>query len=108
MIVWNPLKIGVRIRFYRHLIRLSQEEAAEKAGVGFRTYADAERGVSANLRVPTLVSICTALNVTPNDILLSPGALPEIQETFDRIYAMNETQYYLTARYVQDIVEVVR
>ena len=48
---------------------LTQAEVAEIAGLSDRTYADIERGCS-NMRAETLISICNALKITPNDILI--------------------------------------
>lgn len=42
---------------------------AERADISDRTYADIERG-SANMRTETLVNICKALNITPNELLV--------------------------------------
>lgn len=48
---------------------MSRLEVAEKAELSDRTYADIERG-STNMRVETLLKICNALGITPNDILV--------------------------------------
>ncbi|MBR1731666.1 MAG: helix-turn-helix transcriptional regulator [Ruminococcus sp.] len=53
---------------------LTQAEVAELANISDRTYADIERG-STNLRVITLVSICSALKTTPNDLLVEDDIL---------------------------------
>ena len=47
---------------------MTQEEVAEKAGLSGRTYADIERG-SVNMRIETILRICSALHITPDDIL---------------------------------------
>ena len=46
---------------------LSRDEVAEGAKISTRTYTDIERG--ANMKADTLLHICQALNITPNDIL---------------------------------------
>ena len=43
-------------------------ELAEAAGLSDRTYADIERG-TVNMRIETLLKICEALHITPDDIL---------------------------------------
>lgn len=49
---------------------MSRLEVAEKANFSDRTYADIERG-SVNMRIETILRICDALNITPNDIFVS-------------------------------------
>ncbi|MBR6620694.1 MAG: helix-turn-helix transcriptional regulator [Clostridia bacterium] len=47
---------------------MSRLEVAEKAELSDRAYADIERGC-VNMRLETLLRICNALSITPNDIL---------------------------------------
>ncbi|MDD7036172.1 MAG: helix-turn-helix transcriptional regulator [Firmicutes bacterium] len=68
MLILDQIKIGGKLLEYRNKSGLSQAEAAERAGISDRTYADAERGTS-NMRMDTLLKICRAFNITPNDIL---------------------------------------
>lgn len=64
----NDLKaIGSKLYGFRKAAGLTQEEAAEKAKVSIRTYADIERG-SVNMRVLTLLRICKAFHITPDDL----------------------------------------
>ena len=57
---------------------MSRAQVAEKAELSDRTYADIERG-STNMRLETLLKICDALNITPNDILVIDNSV-EITE----------------------------
>ena len=41
---------------------------AEAAGLSDRTYADIERG-SVNMRIETILRICSVLHITPDEIL---------------------------------------
>lgn len=68
MLIFDMRKIGNKILNFRKAIGLTQAETAEKAGLADRTYADIERG-NVNMRIETLLKICTALGVTPDDIL---------------------------------------
>lgn len=68
MLVFDLRAIGNNLLEYRKRAGLTQYEAAEAAGVSGRTYADIERG-TVNMRVETLLRICEALRITPNDIL---------------------------------------
>ncbi len=70
MLVLNLTDIGNKLYKIRKSKGLTQAEVAEKADFSDRTYADIERG-STNMRIETLLKICEALNVTPNDILVT-------------------------------------
>ena len=47
---------------------MTQVEVAEAAGLSNRTYADIERG-TVNMRIETILKICDALHITPDEIL---------------------------------------
>lgn len=68
MLIFDFHAIGNKLLYIRKNIGLTQAEVAEAAGLSDRTYADIERG-TANMRVETLLRICRALHVTPNEIL---------------------------------------
>ncbi len=68
MLLFDLRTIGNNLLEYRKKAGMTQYEAAEAAGVSGRTYADIERG-TVNMRVETLLRICEALRITPNDIL---------------------------------------
>ena len=68
MLIRDLKVIGNKLYEIRSQKLMSREEVAEKAGVSDRTYADIERG-SVNMRVETLLKICAALHIAPNDIM---------------------------------------
>lgn len=70
--------IGNNLYKVRKAKGLTQAEVAEKAELSDRSYADIERG-SVTMRVDSLLKICMALNITPNDILVSDNII-EITE----------------------------
>lgn len=70
MLVSDLKIIGNKLYEIRNKKVMSRAEVAEKAELSDRTYADIERG-STNMRVETLLKICNALNITPNDILVT-------------------------------------
>ncbi len=70
MLITDLNSIGFNLYKYRKGIGLTQAEVAEKAEISDRTYADIERG-NVNLRIETLLKICKALDITPNDVLVS-------------------------------------
>ena len=78
MLILDIRTIGNKLLAIRKKTGLTQAEVAEIAGLSDRTYADIERG-SVTMRVDSLLKICTALNITPNDILVSDNVI-EITE----------------------------
>lgn len=68
MLIKSFDEIGEALYAIRKGKGLTQAQVAEKAELSDRTYADIERG-SVNMRLETLLKICEALNITPNDIL---------------------------------------
>lgn len=69
MLVLDLHDIGNNLYKVRKSRGLTQAEVAEKAELSDRTYADIERG-SVTMRVDSLLKICIALNITPNDIFV--------------------------------------
>ncbi len=70
MLIFDLKVIGNRLYDIRNKKLMSRVEVAENAELSDRTYADIERG-STNMRIETLLKICEALNITPNDILVT-------------------------------------
>lgn len=68
MLLFDARKIGNRLLAIRKKMGLTQVEVAEAAGLSGRTYADIERG-TVNMRVETVLRICGALHITPDEIL---------------------------------------
>lgn len=69
MLVLDLHTIGNNLYKVRKAKGLTQAEVAEKAELSDRTYADIERG-NVTMRVDSLLKICNALHITPNDILV--------------------------------------
>lgn len=68
MLIFDFATIGNKLFSFRKRAGMTQAEVAEAAGISDRTYADIERG-AVNMRVETLLRICTVLKITPNEIL---------------------------------------
>lgn len=68
MLIFDSHKIGGKLLEIRRNMGLTQSEAAERAGIADRTYADIERG-SVNMRVDTVLKICAVFGITPDEIL---------------------------------------
>ncbi len=67
MLIRDMSEIGNRLLAIRKKAGLTQTEVAEIAGLSDRTYADIERG-SVNMRTETLLRICEALQITPDEL----------------------------------------
>ena len=61
-------EIGNKLFTIRKRAGMTQAEVAEAAGLSDRTYADIERG-TVNMRIETVLRICTVLHITPDEIL---------------------------------------
>lgn len=86
MLIFDFHAIGNKLLQIRKNAGLTQAEVAEAAGLSDRTYADIERG-TVNMRMETLLHICSALHITPNDILTEddPQQKPNAQELFTQL-----------------------
>lgn len=70
MLLFDFRVIGSKLYKIRTKKFMTRAEVAEKANLSDRTYADIERG-TVNMRVETILRVCDALSITPNDILVS-------------------------------------
>jgi transcriptional regulator with XRE-family HTH domain len=90
MFVLDLHSIGNKLFVIRKKKGLTQAEVAEKADLSDRAYADIERG-SVTMRIDTLLKICSALHVTPNDILVEQSekiiSEHDIAKTFENCSA---------------------
>ena len=68
MLLLDTREIGNKVLAIRKKYGMTQNEVAEAAGLSNRTYADIERG-SVKMRVDTVLHICNALHITPDEIL---------------------------------------
>ncbi len=68
MLIFDLRTIGQKLLRYRKAAGMTQEELAEAANLSPRAYADIERG-SVGARLESLLKICAALRITPDDVL---------------------------------------
>ena len=68
MLISDLQTVGNKLLAIRKKRGLTQAETAEAAGLSDRNYADIERG-TVNMRIETLIRICRALGITPDEIL---------------------------------------
>ena len=80
MLISERRSVGNRLLSLRKKRGLTQAETAEAAGLSERAYAEIERG-SVNMRVDTMLRICCALSITPDDIFTDESSsLNALQE----------------------------
>ena len=86
MLIFDFTAIGTKLYSFRKRMGLTQAEVAEAAGLSDRTYADIERG-SVNMRIETILHICDALHITPDEILTEndPSCVSKEDELWARL-----------------------
>ena len=90
MLIYDFREIGNKLLAIRKRLGMTQAEVAEAAGLSGRTYADIERG-TVNMRIETILHICDALHITPDEIFTEEARLPLRQsELFERLSACSE------------------
>ena len=62
------LVLSQNTKFARVCSGLTQEQLAEKSSISLNFLKDIESGRS-GIRLPTLISLCKSLDITPNDLL---------------------------------------
>lgn len=90
MLIFDLNKIGNKLLAFRKRMGMTQAEVAEAADLSDRTYADIERGM-VNMRIETILRICQALSITPDEILTeeSPSPAAQQQELMNRLSSCN-------------------
>jgi transcriptional regulator with XRE-family HTH domain len=110
MLVLDMREIGNKLLTIRKRMGMTQVEVAEAAGLSSRTYADIERG-TVNMRVETILRICDALHITPDEVLTKSECelTAQQEEIFSRLNACSpkdrETALRLLSVYLQSLSE---
>lgn len=108
MLVFDFQKIGGKLLAVRKRLGMTQMEVAEAAGMSDRAYADIERGL-VNMRVETILRICRALHISPDEVLTEDAPVLEQRqsELMERLEACSsrekETALPLLAVYFQSL-----
>ncbi|MBO5796994.1 MAG: helix-turn-helix transcriptional regulator [Clostridia bacterium] len=98
MIVHDLQQIGNKLYEVRRRRGLSRLEVAEYAGLSDRTYADIERG-SVNMRIKTLLNICQALSITPDELLTETPPVPlDTEALHKRLAACSDKEQQTTMK----------
>ena len=79
MLIFDFHIIGNKLLAIRKRLGLTQAEVAEAAGLSDRTYADMERG-TVNMRIETILRICSVLHITPDEILTESNSAIAVQQ----------------------------
>lgn len=90
MLLLDMREVGNKLLIIRKRAGMTQAEVAEIAGLSSRTYADIERG-TVNMRVETILHICEALHITPDEILTKSNEEISIyeEEILERLNSCN-------------------
>lgn len=108
MLIYDFRRIGSKLLAIRKRAGLTQMEVAEAAGLSDRTYADIERG-SVNMRIETILHICDALHITPDEIFTQEDPTLSVRqaELINRLNACSpkdkETALRLLEIYLQSL-----
>ena len=108
MLLLDTREIGNKLLAIRKKYGMTQNEVAEASGLSYRTYADIERG-SVKMRVDTIIHICNALHITPDEILTvrTNDVTEQQEELFARLNACSpqnkETALKLLSVYLKSL-----
>ncbi|MBE6802695.1 MAG: helix-turn-helix transcriptional regulator [Ruminococcaceae bacterium] len=108
MLVFDMRTIGNKLLAVRKKMGLTQADVAEMAGLSDRTYADIERG-TVNMRTETVLKICEALHITPDEIFTEKSTVECKQnELFERLSMCQpkerETALSILEIYLQSLI----
>lgn len=93
-------EMGERILARRKQLRMTQEEFAEAAGVTPQMVSTAELGKKA-LRPSNIIKICTALEVSPDYLLLGRISDTDHSILAKKVACLSPEQY----RYLENIID---
>lgn len=108
MIVNDIAVMGSKLYAIRKRCGLTQAEVAEAANLSINTYAEIERG-EVNTGIESIMQICRALHVTPNEFLVADTSCIAAREEdiLARLQACNpkqkETALRLLETYLQSL-----
>lgn len=108
MLIFEFSIIGNKLYSIRKRMGLTQSDVAEAAELSSRTYADIERG-SVNMRIETVLRICNALHITPDEILTTDNSsvASKQEELWERLNACSpkdkETALNILSVYLESL-----
>ena len=107
MIVRDIAAMGGKLYTIRKKFGMTQAQVAEATGLSVNTYAEIERGV-VNTGIESIMQICRALHITPNEFLLAddvPAAREE--ELLARLHACNPQQQEGALRILEAYLQAI-
>lgn len=108
MIVQDIAAMGSKLYSIRKRCGLTQAEVAEAANLSVNTYAEIERG-EVNTGIESIMQICRALHVTPNEFLITDAihATAREEDILARLQACTpqhkETALRILEAYLQSV-----
>ncbi len=108
MVLFDLRAIGEKFYSVRKKHGWTQLEVATEAEISDRTYSELERGI-ANVRIETILKVCAALHITPDEVLTDDGgkATARENEIIARLMACNpkdkETALQLLDTYLRSL-----
>ena len=87
----SPLDIGQRIAHRRNQLGLTQEQAAEKAGLSHQFFACVERGLK-NMRAESIIKLSQSMDISTDYILLGRSSDIDRNYLVELLKPLNETQ----------------
>lgn len=79
MLIFDSRAVGNKLLAIRKRMGLTQMQVAEAAELSDRAYADIERG-TVNMRMDTILRICRALHVTPDEIFTEDDEPADVRQ----------------------------
>lgn len=79
MLIFDSRVVGNKLLAIRKRMGLTQMQVAEAAELSDRAYADIERG-TVNMRMDTILRICRALHVTPDEIFTEADEPADVRQ----------------------------
>lgn len=87
----SSLEIGKRIVRRRNQLGLTQEQAAEKAGLSHQFFACVERGTK-NMRAESIIKLSKSMDISTDYILLGKSTDMDRSYLLELLVPLNETQ----------------
>lgn len=98
------IEIGARIATRRKQLGLTQEQAAERAGLTQQFFASVETGAK-NIRAESVIRVSRALNVSTDFLLTGAVSDWDRNRVADMLKPLNEAQFLLLEGIIRDILQ---
>jgi len=98
------MEVLEKIRYFRKLQHLTQEQVAEKLEIAPNTYGSIERGET-ELTVPRLIKIAAIFQIPPS-ILLDSNQEKFIFNSFIHVSESNNTQHLYTSASIEQLKSI--